>query len=80
MTSSTTPRRAHHQGVLVIVVLIATALASSSVAGAQVKVGPSVPAAGVGTAAAKNSPNCGPDGMLAYPYRAAPVHASAEEG
>ncbi len=29
---------------------------------------PTVPAAGVGTAAAKNSPNCGPDGRLAYPF------------
>ena len=37
------------------------------VATAQVTVGPSVPAAGVGTAAARNSPNCGPDGNLAYP-------------
>ncbi len=48
------------------------ALALSSVAGAQVKVGPGIPAAGVGTAAAKSSPNCGPDGNLAYPYPVRP--------
>jgi hypothetical protein len=53
-----------------IVLLIAAlfTLALSSVAGAQVRAGHGVAAAGVGTAAAKNSPTCGPDGRLAYPY------------
>jgi hypothetical protein len=52
--------------------LIAPALVVAVRAGAgadvSVNAGPSVSAAGVGTAAAKNSPNCGPDGALAYPY------------
>ena len=74
MRASTTPRRPHRRGLLAIALLIATrfALGVSSVAGAQVKVGPSIPAAGVGTAAARNSPNCGPDGTLAYPFPARP--------
>jgi hypothetical protein len=74
MTRRASPsvRRAHRGDVFVIVVLLATAVTLSSVAGAQVKVGPSIPAAGVGTAAAKNSPNCGPDGTLAYPFPGRP--------
>ena len=41
----------------------------ASVAGAKPQVGPTVPAAGVGTKAALDSPNCGTDGKLAYPYQ-----------
>ncbi len=72
MGASTTPRRSHRQGLVVFVLLIATALtlATSSVAGAGVKIG--LPEAGVGTAAAKSSPNCGPDGRLAIPVPARP--------
>ncbi len=74
MTPSTSARRAHRRVSFLIVVLLVTAIALSwsSLATAQVKVGPSVPAAGVGTAAARNSPNCGPDGKLAYAYSVRP--------
>ena len=49
------------------VALVVTAAAS--VASAQVKLGPTVKAAGVGTAEAKNAPNCdSKSGLLAYPY------------
>jgi hypothetical protein len=70
MRASTAPRCTHRRVLLGIVLLIAIApaLAISSFASAQVKVGPAIPAAGVGTDAAKNSPQCGPDGKLAYPY------------
>jgi hypothetical protein len=66
----------------VIVLLTATALALglSSVAGAQVKVGPGIPAAGVGTEAAKNSPNCGPDGKLATPLFRSPCTRPLKKG
>jgi hypothetical protein len=65
-----TPRRSR-RGFVAVVLLIVLALvaAMASVAGAAPQPGPSVPSAGVGTAAAKNSPNCGPDGKLAYPYQ-----------
>ena len=71
MRDRATRRRTHRRGFVGIVLLIAIALvaAMASVAGAVPQPGPSVPAAGVGTAAAKNSPNCGPDGKLAYPYQ-----------
>ena len=53
--------------------LVVTALvlgAMATLAAGQVKVGPAVKAAGVGTAAAKNAPYCDPkDGKLAYPYQ-----------
>jgi hypothetical protein len=39
---------------------------AASIAGATVV--PAVPSAGVGTKEALNSPQCGPDGKLAYPY------------
>src|SRR6476646_6501745 len=66
-----TRRRTHRRGLVGVVLLIAIALvaAMASVAGAVPAPGPSVPSAGVGTAAAKDSPNCGPDGKLAYPYQ-----------
>ena len=65
--TSTYPSR----GFVGIVLLIAIALvaAMASVAGAVPQPGPAVPSAGVGTAAAKDSPNCGPDAKLAYPYQ-----------
>ncbi|HXY92484.1 MAG TPA: hypothetical protein VEP49_08420 [Acidimicrobiia bacterium] len=59
-------RRRGRGGVLLAIV-VALVAAMTSVAGA--KPGPTVPAAGVGTAAALHSANCGPDGKLAYPYQ-----------
>ena len=53
----------------VLAVAFALVAAMASVAGAKPQVGPTVPAAGVGTKAALDSPNCGPDGKLAYPYQ-----------
>src|SRR5207237_3436028 len=50
-------------------VVYALVAAMASVAGAKPSHGPFVAAAGVGTAAALHSPNCGPDGKLAYPYQ-----------
>ncbi|MEX1007173.1 MAG: ABC transporter substrate-binding protein [Acidimicrobiia bacterium] len=69
MSDLATPRRTHRKGFVAVVLLIVLALvaAMASVAGAAPA--PTVPAAGVGTAAAKNSPQCGPDGRLAYPYQ-----------
>jgi hypothetical protein len=53
--------------VCVAIAMIVTAAAS--VASAQVKLGPPVKAAGIGTAAAKNAPNCDSKSeLLAYPY------------
>jgi len=71
MTGLVAPRRTQRRGLVVIALLIACALvaAMASIAGAVPKPGPQVPAAGVGTAAAKHSPNCGPDSRLAYPYQ-----------
>ena len=69
MRAATTARQTSVQRVIVCLVVIITALvtAMASIAGAQpVK---SVPAAGVGTKAALNSPQCGDDGRLAYPYQ-----------
>jgi hypothetical protein len=70
MSASTKPRRTHRRRLVVTVLLIATALALPSVAGADTTGG--LPEAGVGTAAAKNSPSCGPDGRLAIPASARP--------
>ncbi len=53
----------------VLAVAFAAVAAMASVAGAKPQVGPTVAAAGVGTKAALGSPNCGPDGKLAYPYQ-----------
>jgi hypothetical protein len=54
---------------LVLVIAFALVAAMASVADAKPRVGPQVPAAGVGSKAALESPNCGPDGKLAYPYQ-----------
>jgi hypothetical protein len=55
---------------LVGLVVLALVAAMASVAGAaQGTEGPPVKAAGVGTKAALESENCGPDGLLAYPYQ-----------
>jgi hypothetical protein len=54
---------------LVLVISCALVAAMASVAGAEPKPGPQVPAAGIGTKAALESENCGPDGKLAYPYQ-----------
>jgi hypothetical protein len=51
---------------LVAALVMASVTALSSVAEAAVV--PAVPAAGVGTKAALSSPQCAPDGRLAYPY------------
>ena len=58
--------RSRRTCVAVGVLTVALAAAMSSVA--QATVVPAVPAAGVGTEAALHSPQCGPDGKLAYPY------------
>ena len=65
------PRRSRRWFLTTFVLAVAFALvaAMASVAGAKPQVGPTVPAAGVGTKAALDSPNCGPDGKLAYPYQ-----------
>jgi hypothetical protein len=59
-----------------IVLLVVTALvlgAMTTLAAGQVKIGPTVKAAGVGTEAAKNAPYCDPkDGRLAIPYQKRP--------
>src|SRR5258706_6306263 len=56
-----------------IVLLVVTTLvlgAMATLAAGQVKIGPAVKAAGVGTAASKNAPYFDPkDGKLAYPYQ-----------
>jgi hypothetical protein len=64
--------RRSRRGVLTSICLaVALALvgAMTTVAGAKPQPGPVVAAAGVGTKAALESPNCGPDGKLAYPYQ-----------
>ena len=48
--------------------LLGLAIPMLAVSIAQAKVVPAVPAAGVGTKAALESPQCGDDGKLAYPY------------
>ena len=58
--------RSRRTWIAVGVLTVALAVAMSSVA--QATVVPAVPAAGVGTEAALHSPQCGPDGKLAYPY------------
>src|SRR5262245_26736965 len=62
--------KSRHLSVTALVLTVAFALVSAmaSVAGAKPQPGPAVAAAGVGTKAALDSPNCGPDGKLAYPY------------
>ena len=55
---------------LAIAIVVTTA---TSVASAQVKLGPPVKAAGVGTAAAKDAANCDSQSeLLAYPYQQRP--------
>jgi hypothetical protein len=64
--------RSHGRGYVITFVLafaLALVVAMASVAGAKPQVGPVVAAAGVGTKAALDSPKCGPDGKLAYPYQ-----------
>ena len=48
--------------------LLVVAIPMLAVSIAQAEVVPAVPAAGVGTKAALESPQCGDDGKLAYPY------------
>ena len=70
MSNRATRRRTRRGGFgIVLLIAIALVAAMASVAGAVPQPGPSVPSAGVGSAAAKDSPNCGPDGKLAYPYQ-----------
>ena len=66
---SRTRRRRRLPIAFAMAVAFALVAAMASVATAQSRVGPVVPAAGVGTEAALESPNCGPDGKLAYPYQ-----------
>jgi hypothetical protein len=65
------PRRSRRASLTAFVLAVAFVLvaAMTSVAGAKSQVGPTVPAAGVGTKAALDSANCGPDKKLAYPYQ-----------
>lgn len=83
MTVPTRPRRRGHglTGMFVLAVAFALVAAMASAVGAAPQVGPAVPAAGVGTKAALDSPNCGPDGRLAYPYQQrAPCTRPLREG
>jgi hypothetical protein len=69
MSDASTARRTFVPRVVVCLLAVVAALvaAMASIAGAQpVK---SIPAAGVGSKAALNSPQCGDDGRLAYPYQ-----------
>jgi hypothetical protein len=52
-----------------VAVTVALVAAMASVAEAKPQPGPPVAAAGVGTKAALESEQCGPDGKLAYPYQ-----------
>ena len=61
------PSRLRRKSVAFVVMLV-FALGGALASVAQAKVVPAVPAAGVGTEAALNSPQCAPDGKLAYPY------------
>src|SRR6478672_3294912 len=77
------PRRARRWFLTSFVVAVAFAVvtAMASAAGAKPRVGPTVPAAGVGTKAALDSPNCDTDGKLAYPYQQrAPCTRPLKEG
>ena len=86
MTGSAAPRRAHRPGFVAIVLLVAIALVAAMASVAGAKEGPSVPAAGVGTKAALDSPQCDKsDGRLAYPYQqrapcTAPLKAGQSNG
>jgi hypothetical protein len=63
-------RRRGAVGLVLVAVVALMVGASATLASGQVKVGPTVPAAGVGTQAALNSPTCDKsDGKLAYPYQ-----------
>src|SRR6478609_850475 len=67
MTVLATPsRRCRRSIALVVMIVLGLLVGMPSVA--QAKVVPAVPAAGVGTSAALSSPQCAPDGKLAYPY------------
>jgi hypothetical protein len=61
------PSRLRRKSVAFVVILV-FGLGGVLASVAQAKVVPAVPAAGVGTEAALNSPQCAPDGKLAYPY------------
>jgi hypothetical protein len=63
------PRRTRRRGFVAIFLVVVTALVAAVTNVAGAKTGPPVPAAGVGTKAALNSPECGDDGRLAYPYQ-----------
>jgi hypothetical protein len=69
MRELTAARRRGGSVVIVLLVVFALVTAMASVAGAALSHGPFVPTAGVGSKAALDSPNCGPDGKLAYPYQ-----------
>src|SRR5262245_7799491 len=69
MRDATTARRTRVPRVIVCLVLIITALVAAMASIAVAQPVKSVPAAGVGTKAALNSPQCGDDGRLAYPYQ-----------
>jgi hypothetical protein len=72
MRVPTVSRRRRREAAIVAVVLtlaFALSAAMSSLAAAVPRPGPAVPAAGVGTKAALDSPSCGDDGHLAYPYQ-----------
>src|SRR5262245_22889527 len=71
MDALSRPRRSR-RGFLItfcLAVVVALVAAMASVAGAKPQTGPEGAAAGVGTKAARGSPNCGPDGKHAYPYQ-----------
>ena len=82
----TTRQRAAAKSIIMLVVTALVLGAMATLAAGQVKVGPTVKAAGVGTAAAKNAPYCDPkDGKLAYPYQqrapcVAPMAKGASNG
>jgi hypothetical protein len=71
MRDSSVPRRTRRRGFVAVFLVLTTALvaAMANVASAKLSHGPFVPAAGVGSKAALESENCGPDGKLAYPYQ-----------
>lgn len=60
--------RAARRRALAVLATLAVALPAAVATSAHAKVVPPVPAAGVGTKAALESPQCGDDGKLAYPY------------
>ena len=83
MTGSAVPRRTHRRGFVAVASCSSSSRSSPRWHPSRApRQGPSVPAAGVGTKAALNSPECDKsDGRLAYPYQhRAPCTRAAEEG